>query len=87
MRYGLLTILLLLGLSGMTEAQQTTTAEDFSYFANEAPGLFLFLGVAPEDPSLVYPNHSPRFYADERALPVGVRALTALTLDYMQANR
>ena len=69
------------------EAQQTTTAEDFSYFANEAPGLFLFLGVAPEDPSLVYPNHSPRFYADERALSVGVRALTALTLDYMQANR
>jgi len=69
------------------EAQQTTTAEDFSYFANEAPGLFVFLGVAPEDPSLVYPNHSPRFYADERALPVGVRALTALTLDYMQSNR
>ena len=29
------------------------------------------------------PNHSPRFYADEGALPVGVRALTALTLDYM----
>jgi metal-dependent amidase/aminoacylase/carboxypeptidase family protein len=47
------------------------------------PGLFLFLGVAPDDPELVYPNHSPRFYADERALPVGVRALTALTLDYM----
>lgn len=65
------------------EAQQTTTAEDFSYFANEVPGLFLFLGVAPDDPKLVYPNHSPRFYADERALPVGVRALTALTLDYM----
>ena len=68
------------------EAQQTTTAEDFSYFANAAPGLFLFLGVAPEDPSQVYPNHSPRFYADERALPVGVRALTALTLDYMAAS-
>ena len=65
------------------EAQQTTTAEDFSYFANEVPGLFLFLGVAPDDPTLVYPNHSPRFYADERALPVGVRALTGLTLDFM----
>ena len=34
------------------EASQTTTAEDFSYFANEVPGLFLFLGVAPDDPSL-----------------------------------
>ncbi len=65
------------------EAQQTTTAEDFSYFANEVPGLFLFLGVAPDDPTLVYPNHSPRFYADERALPVGVRALIGLTLDFM----
>ena len=64
------------------EATQTTTAEDFSYFANEVPGLFLFLGVAPDDPSLIHPNHSPRFYADERALPVGVEALTSMTLDY-----
>ena len=68
------------------EAQQTTTAEDFSYFANEVPGLFLFLGVAPDDPALIYPNHSPRFFADEGALPVGVKALTGLTLDYMAAR-
>ena len=69
------------------EASQTTTAEDFSYFANEVPGLFLFLGVAPDDPTLIYPNHSPRFYADERALPVGVEALTSLTLDYMMSEQ
>ena len=71
---------------GFIEATQTTTAEDFSYFANEVPGLFLFLGVASDDPTLVHPNHSPRFYADERALPVGVKALTSLTLDYMLAK-
>ena len=69
------------------EATQTTTAEDFSYFANEVPGLFLFLGVAPDDPALIHPNHSPRFYADERALPVGVEALTSMTLDYMVSER
>ena len=69
------------------EAAETTTAEDFSYFANEVPGLFLFLGVAPEDPSLIHPNHSPRFYADERALPVGVEALTTMTLDYLIAEQ
>lgn len=69
------------------EATQTTTAEDFSYFANEVPGLFLFLGVAPDDPTLIHPNHSPRFYADERALPVGVEALTSITLDYMVSER
>ncbi len=69
------------------EAPQTTTAEDFSYFANEVPGLFLFLGVAPDDPALIHPNHSPRFYADERALPVGVEALTSMTLDYMLSEQ
>ncbi len=68
------------------EAQQTTTAEDFSYFANQVPGLFLFLGIAPEDQSLVYPNHSPYFFADERGLPVGVETLISLTLDYMNLD-
>lgn len=67
------------------EAPRATGAEDFSYFADAVPGLFLLLGVASDDPALVYPNHSPRFYADERALPTGVTALTALTLDYMGA--
>jgi amidohydrolase len=68
---------------GYSESPRITGAEDFSYFAEEVPGLFFFLGVAPEDPSLVHPNHSPRFYADERALPIGVTAMTALTLDYL----
>jgi len=63
----------------------TTTAEDFSYFARQAPGLFLFLGVTPTDtdPGKAAPNHSPRFFADEGALPVGVRALTYLALDFL----
>ena len=60
-----------------------TGAEDFSYFAQEAPGLFISLGVGADDPSLVHPNHSPYFYADERALPIGVRALASLAVDYL----
>jgi amidohydrolase len=68
---------------GYVEARPVTGAEDFSYLAEAVPGLFFFLGVAPEDPALVAPNHSPRFYADERALPLGVKALTELTLDYL----
>lgn len=62
-----------------------TVAEDFSYFQREVPGLFFFLGVTPEDqdPATAPVNHSPLFFADERALLTGVRALTNLTLDYM----
>ncbi len=62
-----------------------TPSEDFSYFAREVPSLFFFVGVAkPGVPANeVADNHSPLFYVDESALPVGVRALTQLTVDYL----
>lgn len=71
----------------LQESPLITGAEDFSYYANEVPGMFFFLGVAPDDPDMVYPNHSPYFYADESALPVGVQAMTALALDFLHANQ
>ena len=71
---------------GLVESPRVTGAEDFAYFQKEIPGMFFFLGVAPDDPERVHPNHSPRFYADERALPIGVQAMTALTLDYLQGG-
>jgi amidohydrolase len=60
-------------------------AEDFSYYAQETPGLFLWLGIVPEgrDPATAPSNHSPLFFADEGALPVGVRALAHLAVDYL----
>ena len=63
----------------------TGTAEDFSYFQQEAPGLFFFLGVTPRDQDYTKAaqNHSPLFYADESALPVGVKVMTNLALDYL----
>ena len=71
---------------GAIEVDPTTTAEDFSYFANEVPGLFVFLGIAPEgsDPRSVAPNHSPFFAADEAALVLGVRTLASLAVAGME---
>jgi amidohydrolase len=68
------------------EAPPSLGAEDFSYYAQRVPGLFLFLGVTPEgqDPATAPANHSPLFFADEGALPVGVRALANLAVEYMQ---
>ncbi len=62
-----------------------TTAEDFSRYEQRVPGLFFFLGITPPgtDPRTVAPNHSPRFSVDEAALPVGVRALAHLAIDYL----
>lgn len=63
-----------------------TGAEDFSYLAQEAPGLFIFLGGMPAgtDPDEAAPHHTPDFYVDDSGLLLGVRALTNLTLDYME---
>jgi len=62
-----------------------TGAEDFSYYAMEAPGLFLFLGGMPKDksPREAAPHHTPDFYIDESGMKLGVRALVHLTVDYM----
>ncbi len=70
-------------------APLTTGAEDFSYFQDRVPGLFIFLGVSAPDADLntVPRNHSPLFFADERALPVGVKAMTSLALDWLAQNR
>ena len=75
--------------SRLVEARQTTTSEDFSRFQEQVPGLFIFLGVTPEGQDLtqVAQNHSPRFFADERALPVGVRTLVGLAVDYLAGPR
>ncbi|HWH83024.1 MAG TPA: amidohydrolase [Burkholderiaceae bacterium] len=55
-------------------------SEDFSFFQRLVPGMFFFVGVTPKGTDLMTaaPNHSPRFFVDESALVLGVRALASL---------
>jgi amidohydrolase len=70
------------------ESELITGAEDFTYYQRQAPGLFFFLGITPPDQVGKAPqNHSPLFLVDEQALPVGVRALTHLALDYLSGGK
>lgn len=70
------------------EVRKVTGSEDFSFYANRIPGVFLFLGVTPADQLAgAESNHSPRFYVDESALPRGARALAHLAVDYLAAAR
>lgn len=60
-------------------------AEDFSYFANEIPGLFLGLGVAEDGKGQgdSASNHSPYFFVNDKALPYGMAALANLALEWL----
>ena len=77
------------GASHVALGTPVTTAEDFSRYQQRIPGVFFFLGITPPgtDPAKAAPNHSPRFYVDEAALPVGVRAMAHLAVDYLSRRR
>ncbi len=63
-------------------------AEDFSFYQQQVPGFFYFVGCTPsdKDAATAAPNHSPRFYVDEKCLKLGVKTLSALALDWLAAN-
>jgi amidohydrolase len=64
-----------------------TGAEDFSFFAREIPGLFIFLGgMQPgTNPADAPPHHTPDFRVEDGAMPLGIKTLCYLALDYMAA--
>ena len=73
---------------GLMLVPKVTGSEDFSFFQRVVPGLFVFLGVTPQgtDPRTAAPNHSPRFFADDSGLLLGVRTLAHLACDYLEAG-
>jgi amidohydrolase len=77
------------GDSGLTESGLVTGAEDFSFYSLRAPTMFVHLGITPPDSNwqTAAPNHSPRFFVDERAFPTGMRVLAHLAVDYLEENR
>jgi amidohydrolase len=73
------------GADMVAEQPLVTAAEDFSFFAQRAPGLFVFLGATRKgvDPATAPANHSPFFDVDEGVLPLGVRTLANLAADFL----
>lgn len=57
---------------GIVPECQTMGGEDMSFFLQEVPGCYFFLGSANPEKDLAYPHHHPRFDFDETALPMGV---------------
>jgi amidohydrolase len=62
-----------------------TGAEDFSFYEQKVPGIFLHLGGLPKgaDPAKAPAHHTPDFFIDESGFTLGVKALCNLTIDYM----
>jgi amidohydrolase len=76
------------GSENVSQPPPITGAEDFSFFQEQVPGFFFFIGGRPSDvpTKMAIPNHSPFFYVDEGALPLGVHAMSRLAVDYLRAG-
>ncbi|AMJ64118.1 amidohydrolase [Hymenobacter sp. PAMC 26628] len=73
------------GASNVQEIKAVTGAEDFSFYQEKVPGLFLFVGgMTPgTDPSTVADHHTAGFKIDESGLALGVKTLATLAADYL----
>ncbi len=73
------------GIQKVSVTPPVTAAEDFSFLGQRAPGMFIFLGSnkAGVDPTTAPANHSPLYEVDEGVLPLGVRTLANLAVDYL----
>jgi amidohydrolase len=76
------------GKSNVILTPAATGAEDFSYYQDKIPGLFFFLGGMPKgkNPLETASHHTPDFYIDEGGFVLGMKAMSDLTIDYMEMN-
>ena len=61
----------------------TTGGEDFSFFQEEIPGFYFFLGGQPLGTSETAPHHTPDFFIDESGMLLGVKVMSQIALDYL----
>ena len=78
-----------LGKENVELVNAVTGAEDFSYFQQQIPGFYFFLGGTPLDmkESEAPSHHTPDFIIDDGALIHGVRVMAALTKDYLNTKK
>ena len=78
-----------LGDDNVLPASPETIAEDFAFYQQKVPGLFLFFGVMKkgEDPNNAASRHTPDFYLEESGMKTGVKTFLDLVLDFMFSKR
>ena len=74
----------IMGADNVKIVEPSMAGEDFAFFANQTPGFFYRLGVvAPGTTSGGL--HTPTFRADDSAVPMGIRVMSRLLVDYLSS--
>ncbi|CAA0824726.1 IAA-amino acid hydrolase ILR1-like 3 [Striga hermonthica] len=77
---------LLLGPDNVREAKKVMAGEDFAFYQQVIPGVMFGIGIRNEKIGAIHPPHSPYFFLDENALPVGAALYAALAESYLMGR-
>ena len=79
-------LVLAAGQGNVVDVEPVMGGEDFSHYALKVPGFYVFLGVRNPAIGAIHGVHTPHFLLDEAALPIGVRTLTLLAIEYLRMS-
>ncbi|MFI8604312.1 amidohydrolase [Cellulophaga baltica] len=71
------------GIENVVLIKATTGGEDFSFFQEKVPGFYFFLGGMTPGNTEAFPHHTPDFKIDDSGMLLGVKTLTAMSIDYL----
>jgi len=77
------TLLRVVGPPNIVSIKPQMVAEDFSYFCQKVPGFYFMLGVKDPQDNNPAPLHNPSFNPDERSIPLGIKVMAHLLLDFL----
>ena len=79
------TLARVLGAGNAKVIAPTMGGEDFAFFANEVPGMFIRLGTTkPGGTSGGW--HTPTYLGDDTAVPAGIRVMSNLLVDFLDTT-
>jgi len=61
------------------------SGEDFSYYLQDCPGAFIFLGISNQEMNTDKPHHNPNFDVDESQLTKGAALHSLIALNYLNS--
>jgi len=74
---------MIVGAQNVSNGERTMGSEDASYFMQQIPGCYFFLGASNAEKGFAFPHHNSRFDFDEQALVLGVAILAQAASSYL----
>lgn len=71
------------GEENVLEGEPKMGAEDFSYFLEERPGCYFFVGHKNEERGIVWGHHHPRFDIDEESFAAGLTTMANTVFSFL----